>query len=105
MHNTLCIDYSQPFPRTPFEFSESYHGKMINISANGFALQLSDTEIINRKGSMISVTIDDFNLGARTELEGYIIRVTDNDGNYIVGCRMLDDDMFINDYVEKVMTI
>ena len=33
------------------------------------------------------------------------IRITDNDGTYIVGCRMLDDDMQIFNYVEKIMSV
>ena len=32
---------------------------------------------------------------------GHIIRVSDNEGQYIVGCRMLEDNMDIHEYVER----
>ena len=34
-------------------------------------------------------------------LVGQVIRVSDNEGKYIVGCRMLEDNIDIYNYVEK----
>lgn len=34
-------------------------------------------------------------------LIGHVIRISDNDGMYIVGCCMLEDSKSICDYVEK----
>ena len=36
-----------------------------------------------------------------SELEGRIIRVTDNDGEYIVGCRMYEERKDIMEYVKE----
>lgn len=32
---------------------------------------------------------------------GHVIRITDNEGTYIVGCRMLEDNKAIYDYVNQ----
>ncbi|MBQ9119764.1 MAG: PilZ domain-containing protein, partial [Lachnospiraceae bacterium] len=76
-------------------------GRMINISAGGFAIETTADEIVNAKGKPIAITIADFPLLDGKKLEGHIIRVTDNRGHYIVGCRMLEDNVEIYDFVEK----
>ena len=35
------------------------------------------------------------------ELDGRIIRCSNNDGVYIIGCQMPDDNEYIRSYVEK----
>lgn len=84
---------------------KSFAGKMINLSANGFAIQTTSEEIINKKGELISICIDDFELENITRLDGHIIRITENDGIHIVGCRMLDDNIEIYKYIEENMKI
>ena len=74
---------------------------MVNISASGFAFASRDVEIKASKGVLVKVNVINFPLLAGTELVGQIIRVSDNDGEYIVGCRMLEDNMDIRDYVEE----
>lgn len=81
--------------------SKAFKGKMVNISANGLAFSAHEPELLKAKGSMVSVVIDDFELLGGKALDGYIIRVTDNDGEYIVGCRMMADNQKIHDFVEK----
>ncbi len=76
-------------------------GKMVNISANGFALQSNDTILLDSKGKFITVEVDDFPVLDEKQLSGYVIRVTDNDGQYILGCRMLEDSRRIYKYVEE----
>lgn len=55
----------------------------------------------NAKAKNITLDIHDFPVSSGAHMEGLIIRVTDNDGQFIVGCRMFDDNMDINEYVEK----
>ena len=81
--------------------NQIYEGKMINISASGFAFATNAAEIKNSRGALVKVDVKDFPLLEGKELVGHIIRVSDNDGQYIVGCRMLEDNMDIHDYVER----
>ena len=81
--------------------SKVFKGRMVNISANGFAFSSYEPELMSAKGSLVSVAVDDFELLEGKPLDGYIIRATDNDGEYIVGCRMLADNQKIQEFVEK----
>lgn len=80
---------------------KSLRGRMVNISAGGFAIETTASEIANTKNSLISISINDFPLLEGKRLEGHVIRITNNSGRYIVGCRMLEDDMNIYKFVEK----
>ena len=82
-----------------------FEGRMVNISANGFAIETREDAIKDQRGNLICIEIEDFEVAGIREKEGNIIRITDNDGTYIVGCRMLDDDMQIFNYVEKIMSV
>ncbi len=77
------------------------HGRMVNISAGGFAIETTAAEIANAKGTLIGITIDNFPLLSGKTLDGHIIRITNNSGRYIVGCRMLEDNNDIYDFVER----
>lgn len=76
-------------------------GTMVNISAGGYAFFSTAAELRNAKSKKVRIVIDDFKLLDQEELEGVIIRVTDNNGVFIVGCRMLDDNPVIQRYVEE----
>ncbi len=78
-----------------------YIGTMVNISAGGYSFFSDAEELKDAKGKLIELEIDDFPLLDGKELNGTAIRITDNNGIYIVGCRMLSDNMEINDYVES----
>ena len=80
---------------------QPYEGKMVNISANGFAFSTRAADIINAKGMKVSVQVKDFPVLGERMLVGQVIRVSDNGGEFIVGCRMLEDNMDIYNYVEK----
>ena len=80
---------------------KNFDGRMVNISANGFAIETTLREIETAKNNRITIEINDLpELGCK-KLVGNIIRVTNNAGTYIVGCRMLDDSREIFEYVEK----
>ena len=76
-----------------------YTGKMVNISANGFAFAVKDPLFADNKGQDVIVDIKDFDVLEGKELEGCIIRSSNNDGEYIVGCRMPQDSLVIKDYI------
>lgn len=78
-----------------------YDGRMINISANGYAFEVEDKEFEELKGADIMCTIHGFDIPECRELAGCIIRCTNNSGQYIVGCRMPEDNKLIMDYVKK----
>jgi len=80
---------------------QTYAGKMVNISANGFAFSTKASDIKNAKGTLVHLIVKDFPTLNGKPLTGHIIRVSDNEGEYIVGCRMLDDNKDIYDYVEE----
>jgi hypothetical protein len=74
---------------------------MINLSAGGFSFVSGDSTLAEAKGGSIVININDFDLLSDNAIDGSVIRVTDDAGRYIVGCRMLEDNMDIYEYVEK----
>ena len=79
----------------------TYYGHMVNISANGFAFSVNDSSFENMKGKNIVIEIDIFDVIKDKEIQGCIIRCSNDEGNYIVGCRMPEDSNEIKDYVNK----
>lgn len=77
-----------------------YVGTMVNISAGGYSFFSDAEELKDAKGKLIELEVDDFPLLEDEELAGTAIRVTDNNGVYIVGCRMLSDNPDIDRYIE-----
>lgn len=62
---------------------------MVNISANGFAFSCTDEVFADAKGKEIAISIPDFSIVSARNLTGVIIRSSNNDGEYIVGCRKI----------------
>ena len=98
------------YPRMPIsnlctitqkDSKREFRGKMVNISANGFAFAIRDNEFAHAKGMKISVAISNFALRECSVLDGTIIRSTDNHGEYLVGCRMPEDNAAILEYVNQ----
>lgn len=78
-----------------------YAATMDNISANGFAFLATDNIFTQSKNASITVTIHDFALPDHNVLEGRIIRCSDDNGLFIVGCQLPEDNFYILEYVEK----
>ena len=76
---------------------------MVNISAGGYAFACDAPEFDNSVGTKIELTIHDFELTNGKALPAKIIRSTYDQGTYIVGCRMPEDNLEIQQYVEKRM--
>lgn len=80
---------------------KTYNGRMVNVSANGFAFSVCDSAFVNAKDKNIVVSVDNFDEICTNPLEGCIIRCSNNDGEYTVGCRMPEDIISIKHYVNK----
>lgn len=79
---------------------QSYNAQMVNISANGFAFMSRDSIFEKCKGDELSLKVLDFPLLKNCVLEGCVIRSTEEDGNYTVGCRMPEDNIVVKNYVK-----
>ncbi len=98
------------YPRMPLantctikekDTNKSYRGKMVNISANGFAFAVRDDVFAHMKEKYVTLDIDQFEVLKDQLLEGCIIRSSNNEGEYVVGCRMPEDSRIIKEYVSK----
>lgn len=98
------------YPRMPLSkpcsikvkgMEDSYTGRMVNISANGFAFSVRDEVFAQVRDTDVVLFVKDFALLSGTALIGRIIRCSNNDGEYIVGCRMPEDSQAIKEYVEQ----
>jgi len=79
----------------------SFNGRMVNISAGGFAFACKDETFADMRDVEVLVTIKDFPLLKDAPLLGTVIRSTDDRGTYIVGCRMPGDNVEIMNYVDE----
>lgn len=98
------------YPRLPLQnyckirledLNQSFEGKLVNISAGGYAFSSTAKEFADSIGKQIEITIQGLDFLGGTALRGVIIRSTDDEGRYIVGCRMPEDNMAIRDFVEE----
>ena len=80
---------------------KSFKGEMVNISASGYAFACRNKEFEDIVGENVELIIHDFPLLNGKSLIGTIIRSTNDNGNYIVGCRMMENNKDIQLYVEK----
>ena len=76
-------------------------GRMVNISANGFAFACRDNTFATKKGVNVVVAVNGLEVLHGKALEGCVIRCSNNDGEYIVGCRMPSDSDVIKEYVSR----
>ena len=105
---TPVIANRRKYPRMPIANSctitrkdtdKTYRGKMVNVSANGFAFAAASDDFAELKGTQLVLDIPDFPVKEERTMEGVVIRSTDNHGEYIVGCRMPEDSPAIQKYV------
>lgn len=83
--------------------NEVFSGRLDNLSANGFSILCKSSFFANAKGEDITVAIDNFALPEHSVLEGTIIRCSNSDNIYIIGCQMPEDNYHIMKYVESVL--
>ena len=70
---------------------------LICSALNDFLFKL----FANNKGIDVIVDINNFRILENKPLTGCIIRSSNNEGEYIVGCRMPEDNMIIKKYVSE----
>lgn len=88
------------------ESGNTYSGRMINISAGGFACNIISGKIGDIKGKHLELTISDFDVPEESVIEGSVIRTTENEnGTLMIGCRMLEDNAAIRDYIKKTSKV
>lgn len=83
------------------ETGQEFTGRLENISGNGFAFTTDAAFFATAKGTRITLQIQHFEVPSHSLLEGRIIRCSNNEGHYIVGCQMPEDDPFLMKYVEE----
>lgn len=84
--------------------NRSFEGKMVNICASGFAFACREQEFADAKGEVVQLMIKDFPLLNEKPLIGVVIRSSNDKGMFIVGCRMPEDNVEIQKYVNsKIM--
>lgn len=83
--------------------NRTYNGRVVNISAGGFAFSCRDADFANAVGEQVELAISDFPLLKGEALKGIIIRSTDDRGTYVIGCRMSEDHIGIMNYVKERM--
>lgn len=92
---------TNPCQITLMDIKKTFDGQMVNLCANGFAFVTTAEEFLDLKGNLLRLNIQDFELLEGYYLEGCIIRSTHDGDNYIVGCRMPEDNDEILNYVRK----
>ncbi|MBR2409557.1 MAG: PilZ domain-containing protein [Lachnospiraceae bacterium] len=78
-------------------------GNMINISAGGFAFLCKDKALADVIGAKVELSVEEFDLLKDEVLNGIIIRSSDNEGAFSVGCRLTADHKGIEEYVKLHM--
>ena len=100
------------YPRLPMrntcqgewvEDGATFNGQMVNISAGGFAFACRNERFEDAIGQQVSLKIHDFDVLRGKTLTGVIIRSTNDEGTYVVGCRLLQDNTEILNYVHAKM--
>lgn len=96
-------DLSNPCTITLKNSDTTFSGQLDNISANGFAFLTRDPFFMDHKNVDVAIDIQNFALSDQSHLEGHVIRCSDNEGVYIVGCQMPEDNYAIRNYVDSLL--
>ena len=96
-------DVSNPCTITLKDSDTTFSGQLDNISANGFAFLIRDPFFMDHKHADVAIDIQNFALSDQSHLEGHVIRCSDYEGVYIVGCQMPEDNYAIRNYVDSLL--
>jgi len=92
---------SNPCQITFEENGDVFEGKMVNISADGFAFLSGAGEFGDAVGKKIKVSIRNLGSLGDVTVSGTVTRSVKEAGKYTVGCRMPAEDKRIQKYVEE----
>lgn len=96
-------DVSNPCTISLKDSDTTFSGQLDNISANGFAFLIRDPFFMDHKHADVAIDIQNFALSDQSHLEGHVIRCSDDEGVYIVGCQMPEDNYAIRNYVDSLL--
>ena len=96
-------DVSNPCTITLKDSDTTFSGQLDNISAKGFAFLIRDPFFMDHKHADVAIDIQNFALSDQSHLEGHVIRCSDDEGVYIVGCQMPEDNYAIRNYVDSLL--
>lgn len=96
-------DVSNPCTITLKDSDTTFSGQLDNISANGFAFLIRDPFFMDHKHADVAIDIQNFALSDQSHLEGHVIRCSDDEGVYIVGCQMPEDNYAIRNYIDSLL--
>lgn len=80
--------------------SRTYQGKMLDISANGMAFTATDPDFETAEKKMITVTIPELPIPRARTVQAYIMRCKKGSNEYILGCRLSENNLAIQQYIE-----
>ncbi len=69
---------------------KTVNGKMVNISAGGFAVEIPKNEEFVERGEYVHLKINDYPL-FKEKLIGTVIRISMNKDSYLIGCRSMEE--------------
>lgn len=78
----------------------AYQGKMLDISANGMAFTATDPVFETAEKKMITVTIPELPVPKARTVKACIMRCKKGSGEYILGCRLAENNLAIQQYIE-----
>ncbi len=80
---------------------KTFHGHMLDVSANGIAFTATDKEFETAQKKMVAVSIPKLPIKDARFINACIMRCKPANGEYIVGCRLTEDNLAIQEYIEK----
>lgn len=79
---------------------KAYRGKMLDISANGMAFTSTDPDFETAEKKMITVTIPELPIPKARTVQACIMRCKKGSNEYILGCRLSENNLAIQQYIE-----
>ena len=80
--------------------AKTYRGKMLDISANGMAFTSTDPVFETAEKKMITVTIPELPIPKARTIQAHIMRCKKGSNEYILGCRLSENNLAIQQYIE-----
>ena len=93
IHNLCTVTFT--------DSNQTIDAQMLNISGGGFAFKSPERIFMESKGKHITLHLKAFPLEGQSEQSATIIRCTNDEGTYIIGCRLDADNKDIAAYVAK----
>ncbi len=78
----------------------TYHGKMLDISESGMAFTATDADFEAAEKKMITVNIPQLPIPKARTVQAYIMRCKKGGSGYIIGCRLSENNLAIQQYIE-----